>query len=127
LEEGDYKGAVKLACSEDVIAEHNSHTLEALRSKHPSPPTDCIVDTLDCDPSPQFTVEGGVILKLVSSFLKGSSGGSDGLLPQHFKDLTGPSAGDGGVALLRTLVGLTILILEGRIHLSIRPLFLVAT
>ena len=35
--EGDYKGAVRLACSEDVIAEHNDHTLEALRAKHPRP------------------------------------------------------------------------------------------
>ena len=125
LEEGDYKGAVRLACSEvqDVIAEHNNHTLEALRSKHPTPPADCIVDTLDCDPSLQFTVEGGVILKLVSSVPKGSSGGSDGLLLQHLKDLMGPSAGDEGVALLRALVSLTTLILEGRILLSIRPLF----
>jgi hypothetical protein len=97
LEEGDYKGAVRLACSEDVIAEHNSHTLEALRSKHPSPPADRIVDTLDCDPSLQFTVEGGVILKLVSSFPKRSSGGLDGLLLQHLEDLMGPSAGDGGL------------------------------
>ena len=32
--------------------------------------------------------------------------GVDGLLPQHFKDLTSPLAGDGGASLLTALVGL---------------------
>ena len=59
----------------------------------------------------------------MSSFPKGSGGGLDGLLPQHLKDLLGPTAGDGGGSLLRSLVGLSTLILEGRIPLPIRPLF----
>ena len=37
LEEGDYRGAVRLVCSEDVIAEHSSHIpyMPLYRLKHP--------------------------------------------------------------------------------------------
>ena len=35
LEERDFKGAVRLACSEDSIASNSEDTLAALRSKHP--------------------------------------------------------------------------------------------
>ena len=38
LEDGDYRGAIRLACSEDVLAEHTSHTLDALRVMHPPTP-----------------------------------------------------------------------------------------
>lgn len=37
LEEGNYKGAVRLACSEDTMADHSDITLSALRLKHPPP------------------------------------------------------------------------------------------
>ena len=36
LEEGDLKGAVRLASSEDTQAPMNEATLEALEGKHPS-------------------------------------------------------------------------------------------
>ena len=43
LEEGDFRGAVRLICSEDFIAELDEATLAALRSKHPPPhPNSCI-------------------------------------------------------------------------------------
>ena len=40
LEEGDFKGAVRLACSEDTFAEPSDATHAALREKHPAPPLD---------------------------------------------------------------------------------------
>ena len=36
LEESNIKGAVRLATSEDILAEENDSTISALRSKHPS-------------------------------------------------------------------------------------------
>ena len=43
LEEGDYRGAVHLACSEDSIAVLDEETVAALQSKHPPPhPETCI-------------------------------------------------------------------------------------
>ena len=62
-------------------------------------------------------------MKAITSFQNGSGGGPDGLLPQHLKDLTGNSVGDGGVSLLASLGGLLSLILEGRTPPPIRPLF----
>ena len=35
LEEGDYRGAVRISCSEDTIAEIDSETLSLLKEKHP--------------------------------------------------------------------------------------------
>ena len=37
LEEGDFRGAVRLACSEDTIAASNDATFAALQLKHPPP------------------------------------------------------------------------------------------
>ena len=37
LEDGDYRGAVRIACSEDAIGEVSDDTLSALQRKHPSP------------------------------------------------------------------------------------------
>ena len=38
--EGDFKGAVRLACSEDTFAEPSDATYAALWEKHPAPPLD---------------------------------------------------------------------------------------
>ena len=112
-----------MACSEDVIAEYSSGTLEALRARHPPAPSDSNIPALEPTNSLAFPVNPNDILKVISSFPKGSGGGPDGLLPQHLQDLTGPSAGDGSVALLKALVGLITLILEGNPPPPIRPLF----
>ena len=39
-EEGDFRGAVRLACSEDTIAASNDATFVALQLKHPPPHPD---------------------------------------------------------------------------------------
>ena len=45
LEEGDFKGAVRLACSEDTIADMSEATFSALQ-KHPSPHPDSSIPPL---------------------------------------------------------------------------------
>ena len=124
LKEGDYRGAVKLACSEDVFAAHNSHTLDVLRAKHPPAPPNSDTDALNCNVPLSISIAtGAMIVKAIASFSCGSGAGIDGLLPQHLKDLTDHSAGDGGVALLSALVGFVNFILEGRTPPAIRPIF----
>ena len=108
---------------QDAIAEPSSETLQALKAKHPLPPPDSDIPSLEHTSPLAFTIDTEVIMKVISSFPKGLSGGFDGLLPQHLKDLTSPSAGDGGTSLLTALVRLTTLIQEGRTPTSIRPLF----
>ena len=122
LEEGNYRGAVRLACSENTMAEHTNDTLEALRQKHPPPHCNSTEVDLNCDPPLHFTIDTEQIKKVITSFPNGSGGGHDGLLPQHLKDLTGISAGDGGALLLKALAGLITLMLGGRTPNAIRPL-----
>ena len=43
LKEGDFIGAISLACSKDTIAERNNTTLNALRGKHPPPHPDTLI------------------------------------------------------------------------------------
>ena len=98
LEEGDFRGAVRLACSEDSIAEVNDATIAALRAKHPAPhPSSCLPP-----PPNELEIEGallvaeGEVANAIHSFPKGSASGVDGLRPQHLLDLTSTSAGLGG-------------------------------
>ena len=40
LEEGNFKGSIRLASSEDTIVEYSEDMLSALRDKHPAPHAD---------------------------------------------------------------------------------------
>ena len=121
LEEGDFKGAVRLACSEDSVASENGSTLDALRLKHPPPHPDTIFPSPDESNQSPIIVEEAVALA-IRSFPNGSAGGPDGLLP-HLKDLTGVSAESGGRELLSALTSLVNTILQGKIPGAVRPLF----
>ena len=70
LEEGDFKGAVRLACSEDSVAGMNDSTLDALRRKHPPPHPDSQM------PSPPWRAQ------LLSHYFRRSSHPSHPLIPK---------------------------------------------
>ena len=55
LEEGDLKGAVRLASSEDTLAPMNEATLEALKGKHPAPHPDSTIPSAK-DTSQHFPI-----------------------------------------------------------------------
>ena len=81
LEEGDFKGAISLACLEDTFAELNAETLSALQQKHPNPHPD---SSIPPSPPPRiFEVSIEEIVKAIKSFPNGSAGGTDGLQPQR--------------------------------------------
>ena len=46
LEEGDFKGAVRLACSDDTLADMSDATYCALQRKHPAPHPDSSIPPL---------------------------------------------------------------------------------
>ena len=50
LEEEDFKGAVRLASSDDRLASYSKEILDTLLSKHPAPPPDSMIP-------PHFTPE----------------------------------------------------------------------
>ena len=98
LEEGDFRGAVRLTCSEDSVAEANKSSIAALRSKHPAPHPDSSMPP----PPDSHELEGalvvseGALAHAIHSFPNGSAGGPDGLRPQHLLGLTSALTGMGG-------------------------------
>jgi len=112
LEEGNIKGAVRLVCSEDKPSPCTAETLAALTQKHPPAATD---RREACSPTsdPRFEalqVVDDVVSQAIRSFPTGSSGGPDGVTPQHLKDLL--SAGANG-ELLSVLTKFVNILLNG--------------
>ena len=113
LEEGDVRGAVRIACSEDTLAELNEETLSALRAKHPpQPPGSCFPLAPAANTSLPFLAEGETV-QAIRSFPCNTAGGPDGLRPQHLVDLISASAERGGRELLTALSSFILHILEG--------------
>lgn len=73
LEEGDFKGAVRLACSTSTIADRSDATFEALLKKHPPAHKDTSFPPLDGEPS-TITVSEEEIISAIRSFPNGSQG-----------------------------------------------------
>ena len=109
LEDGNYKAAVRLLCSDDTVAPNSLTTLAALQQKHPCAPSD---RRNPCCPSqPQFAplqmdVDG--IRMALQTFPAGSSGGPDGVTPQHLKDLLNDKTNDKLASNLRDMVNLQL-------------------
>jgi hypothetical protein len=93
IEDGDVRGAIRLAASDDHLAPVNSTTLAALQAKHPSKSTTSS-DWLHTDRvtvsdvNSSLTVQRENIMAAIRSFPNGSAGGLDGLRPQHLKEMT---------------------------------------
>ena len=85
IEDGDIKGAVRIASSDDKLATYNDENLVALQSKHPGPPPDSAV------PPPSQPIPAQVneldVAQAIRFFPNGSAGGPDRLRPQHIKDM----------------------------------------
>ena len=91
LEEGDFKGAVRLACSDDTLAPMNEATYEALLERHPPLHPDSIIPTVEeASQDHSYTpirVTEEEIVQAILSFPKDSASGPDGFRPQHLKDM----------------------------------------
>ena len=85
LEEGDFIGAVRLACSEDSMAERSEATFLALQNQHPSSHPDSSIPPPNVSNS--ISVSEGDVVRVIRFFPNGSAGGPDGLMPQHLKDM----------------------------------------
>ena len=122
LEEGDIRGAIRLAASDDIMSPFDDVAAAALREKHPvrartgstplPPSSETCLSVLESD-----------ILGAIKSFMPGSAGGPDSLRPQHLKDLTCASTGDAGRRLLTLLTQFSNLCLAGRVPAEIQPVF----
>jgi hypothetical protein len=87
LEEGNFKGAVRRLASDEALAPPTPETLRKLQEKHPLAPSDRRPFP-PVDPSQsQIFFEEAAVRRAILSFPPGSSGGPDGLTPQHIRDL----------------------------------------
>jgi len=119
LEEGNYKGAVRLISSEDSPESPSPSGILRLRDLHPGMPLDR--GQVD-QPGPTIATaifSSELTLKAVKSFPPGSSGGPDGLSPLHLRDLISADGDEG--PLLLALSSLTNLIISGGVPLGVRP------
>ena len=81
LEEGDFKCAVRLACSEDSIADLSNDIIAALKSKHPAPHPDTKIPMPPDASNVPVPIAEEEVARAVRSFPNGSAGGPDGLPP----------------------------------------------
>ncbi|ESN94841.1 hypothetical protein HELRODRAFT_179931 [Helobdella robusta] len=118
IEQGNLSSAVRLVCSPEGLAESSPATFDKLCSIHPKIPVNrrvfpALTPTAGC-------VSPAEVLRAVKLFKNGSSGGLDGLRPQHLKDVfSGPLPIDDT---LNSLTKFINLILSGACPLSVRRL-----
>jgi len=118
IEDGNVKAAVRLICSEDNMAVKNQDNLSKLLDKHPSAPTGRQLVKIDCS-TPQYHATEADVLKAIRSFPAGSSGGPDGIRPQHLLDLVNCTvSGSNVVAAITAFVNT---LLDGNCHPEVRP------
>ena len=127
LEEGDFRGAVRIASSNDKVAPFCEATFTKLQKKHPPAHQDTVIPPLNPALFPSIVaVFATEITDAIRSFSCGSARGPDGLTPQHLNDMTHPSANAGAQLLFSALASILSLILEGKVPHPVCP-FLIGT
>ena len=124
IEEGDFRGAIRLTSSDDILADFNDDTYNALIAKHPPAHPDS-----QTPPSPAVSVQEVLevsnmdVVQAIKSFPCGSAGGGpDKLRPQHLKDLLQHTQTE-DTALLSALADFCNLVLRGDAPEVVRPFF----
>ena len=123
IEDGDFRGAIRLATSDNTLADFSDDTFTALCAKHPpahpdsrTPPSPIGGESVECEVSCMDVVQA------IRSFPSGSAGGPDKLRPQHLKDLLHHVGGEDS-ELLSALVDFCNLVLRGDTPEEVRPFF----
>jgi hypothetical protein len=122
LKDGDVRGAVRLAASDEKMAPYSNNTVDALISKYPRavyPPQ----YTANDEVKPLQQQESD-IAAAIKSFPAGSAGGLDGLQPQYLEDMVGAQTAAAGQQLLTCLTDFTNIVLCGHVPKVACPVFL---
>jgi hypothetical protein len=120
VEDGNIRAALRILLSDDKPAEDNDATYNQLLERHPqadanrkTPPNPNLLG--NC-----LQVTEVEVKKAIRSFPPGSSGGPDGLRPQHVADLV--SCVDSGPALLTAITGFVNTLLRGQCAAEVIPI-----
>ena len=88
IEEGDFRGAIRLAASDETLADFSDETYTALCAKHPpAHPDSQIPPHHSGDQATVCEATCRDVAQAIRSFPCGSAGGPDKLRPQHLKDM----------------------------------------
>jgi hypothetical protein len=98
-------------------------TLTSLLVKHPIHPEPSFFPDEPPLPENNPIIETSEIQKSISNFPAGSAGGLDALGPQILKDLTHAALGETGKQLVEKIEKFLGIILAGKVHASICPIF----
>jgi hypothetical protein len=119
VEDGNLKAAIRILCSEEKPATDIDATYAKLIERHPVPPNNRI-PALDQDDITAIQVSEVDVMHAIRTFPAGSSGGPDGLRPQHVLDLvTCPQSGS---ALLTAITALVNSLLAGKCNPAVTPI-----
>ena len=100
-------------CSDEVIADFSAETLAKLQLKHPAEYEGISYPPM-LPPSTSLQVGEEDIFRAICFFPAGSSGGPDGLRPQHLIEMV--QSREAGPGLLLALTQFTNILLQGRCH-----------
>ena len=121
FEDGNFRAASRLICSDDTPASDNQGTFQALLDKHPQAPEDRkpFQDPKESSKFTSFQTSFSDVSNALRSFPLGSSGGPDGVTPQHLRDLINNNA---DVMLFQTLTDFVNLLLSGSIPNDVKDI-----
>jgi hypothetical protein len=94
LEDGDVRGAGRLAASNETMAPYSRNTVNALISKHPR--TVYLPQYTANDEVEPLQQQESDVAAAIKPFPAGSVGGLDGLRPQRLKDMVGAQTAAAG-------------------------------
>jgi hypothetical protein len=88
FDQSDIRGAMRLLLAEDSVTPNDEETYGSLLSKHPSRLAQTLLaDQLDLHNTEAGDISIELLEHCLKSFPSDSSGGTDGLRPQHLKDM----------------------------------------
>ena len=120
LEQGDFRGAVRIASSRDSFCTQDERSLNLLREKHPPANPNASYPDFHTPVSP-MVVSYMSVSKAIQSFPSGSAGGHDGLQPQHLKDLIPPPSQTDPSTLLLAITNFVNFVISGKVLPAARP------
>jgi hypothetical protein len=118
VEDGNIKAAIRILTSEEKPAADTDATFAKLQERHPAAPVD---RSPAPDPNNMTAIQmtEAEVAKIIRAFPAGSSGGPDGVRPQHILDLI--NCRECGTALLTSITGFVNTLLDGKCHQDVAP------
>jgi len=118
IEDGNIKAAIKILCSDDKPAADSEETYNKLLECHPAPPPGRgPAPDPHNDTAIQVTEEE--VIKVIRTFPAESSGGPDGVRPQHILDLV--NCRESGPGLVTSITAFVNCLLEGKCNPAVVP------